>query len=107
MPDARTKLLEHFDEEVHENLRLRQDKTQHQIDRFQQCLWSVTGIELADAAEFDDEHYAFRLMRLPDWVSSHEVPLHQYRLVTQRADSTEHQYRFGQGKSIDGERKRA
>ncbi len=95
MADARTKLLEHFDEEVHEKLRLRQDETQHQIDRFQQWLWSVTRIELADAAEFDDEHYAFRLLRLPDGASPHEVPLGRYRLVTQRADSTEHQYRFG------------
>ena len=95
MEDARTKLLEHFDEEVHDRLKMRSDETRCQIDRFQQWLWSLTKSELEDAAEFDDGQYAFTLRRRPDGCSPQEVPLGRYRLVTQKAGPGDHQYRFG------------
>lgn len=95
MEDARTKLLEHFDEDVHRTLRLRSDETKQQIDRFQQWLWCVTKIELADAAEFDDDHHSFALTRRPDGIPAEQAPLGRYRMVTERTDSTDHQLRFG------------
>lgn len=95
MEDARTKLIEHFDEDVHRTLRIRSDETQQQIDRFQQRLWCVTRIELADAAEFDDDHHSFVLTRRPNGVPAEQVPLGRYRFVTERPDLTDHQFRFG------------
>lgn len=95
MEDARTKLLEHFDEDVHRTLRLRSDETKQQIDRFQKWLWCVTRIELADAAEFDDSNHSFILTRRPDGTTAEQVPLGRYRLVTERPESTDHQFRFG------------
>lgn len=95
MEDARTKLMEHFDEDVHRTLRLRSDETKQQVDRFQQWLWCVTKIELADAAEFDDDGHSFLLTRRPDGTSAEQVPLGRYRLVTERPHLTDHQFRFG------------
>lgn len=95
MADARTKLLEHFDEDVHRTLRFRFAETEKQIDRFQSWLWRVTKLELADSAEFDDGQYSFILNRYPEGLAVEKVPLGRYRLVTDRQHSTDHQFRFG------------
>lgn len=95
LADARTKLMEHFDEDVHRTLRMRSDQTKQQIDRFEQWLWLLTRIELADNAKFSDDDFSFVLRHQPDGTTPDHVPLGRYRLVTQRPDSTDHQYRFG------------
>ncbi len=95
MEDTRTKLMEHFDEDVHRTLRFRSDETKQQIDRFQQWLWCVTRIELADFAEFDDDQHSFNLIRRPEGVPAEQIPLGRYRLVTEKPDTADHQFRFG------------
>jgi len=95
MADARTKLMEHFDEDVHERLRMRSDETRHQIDRFGHWLWAVTRYELVNHAHFDDGQLTFQLHSRPTGAKPEEVPLGRYRIVTQRAETTDHHFRFG------------
>lgn len=95
MDDARTKLLEHFDQDVHERLRIRSEQTQLQVDRVQQWLWQVTKFELDDVADFDDQQFAFRLRSRPPWAREDTIPVGQYKLITQPSDSSEHHFRFG------------
>ena len=52
---TRDKLFEHFDEDVHERLRLRLADARAQLDRFGRRFWAVTRLMLADRADFDDE----------------------------------------------------
>ena len=66
LSDARQKLLEHFDQEVHQRLRLRSDETKQQIDRYQQWLWELTKYELDGMATFDHDGYSFDLIRTPE-----------------------------------------
>lgn len=80
LQDARTKLLENFDEDVHHKLRLRQTETQQRLDRYEDWLWALTATELNRQAAFDFTNHAFVLRQVPDGLSAKEVPLGRYRL---------------------------
>ena len=97
MEQARTTLMEHFDEEVHEKLRIRQQQTEQQVSRYERWLWQLVKTELEDVAEFNNDNHTFRLVqRLPGMDES--IPLGTYGLVTHRDDSQEitpqHHLRF-------------
>ncbi len=94
LSDARAKLMENFDEEVHRRLKLYQNETDKQLDRFREWLWLLTRHELGDAALFGEGH-SFRLDRAPAGVRLEPEHLGQYRLVTERNGEPEHHYRIG------------
>jgi hypothetical protein len=60
--DAREKLLDNFDQEVIEKIRI---ESSGLLDRFNAQLWTVTKHLLADAARFEEEGYSFQLTRNP------------------------------------------
>ncbi len=60
--DAREKLLNNFDQEVIEKVRVQSHDT---LDRFNHLLWLITRTLLADYADFDETGYRFRLRRNP------------------------------------------
>ncbi|MBC8018205.1 MAG: DEAD/DEAH box helicase family protein [Verrucomicrobia bacterium] len=65
MNDTRKMLLEHFDEDVHERLRMQLEDTKSQLDRFSKRFWSLTSYILADDAAFDHEQFTFNLLQPP------------------------------------------
>ena len=85
LQEARTKLLENFDEDVHHKLRLRQKETRQRLDRYEDWLWALTATELAGQAEFDFEQHRFSLRQLPAGFSAGDVPLGRYRLQPPQA----------------------
>ncbi len=60
--DAREKLLDNFDQEVVEKVRI---QTSGVLDRFNDDLWRLTRHMLQDAADFDDSSLSFTLRRNP------------------------------------------
>jgi len=78
--EARTKLLENFDEDVQHKLRLRQKETRQRLDRYEDWLWALTATELAGQAEFDFEQHCFSLRQVPAGLAAGDVPLGRYRL---------------------------
>lgn len=60
--DAREKLLDNFDQEVVEKVRIQSSGL---LDRFNERLWLLTRYLLADYARFDGNHYSFYLTRNP------------------------------------------
>jgi superfamily II DNA or RNA helicase len=56
--DAREKLLDNFDQEVVEKVRI---QSHNVLDRFNRQLWLMTRHVLADHARFDDSNYSFML----------------------------------------------
>lgn len=60
--DAREKLLDNFDQEVVEKVRI---QSQDVLDRFNGRLWQLTRYLLRDHATFDDENYSFFLRSNP------------------------------------------
>ena len=61
LDDTRRTLFEHFDEDVHQRLRLQLADAQAQLDRVGQRFWSLTQFMLDDRARFDDDALAFDL----------------------------------------------
>lgn len=60
--DAREKLLDNFDQEVVEKVRIQSHDV---LDRFNEQLWALTHHLLADCATFDEDGYSFTLNKNP------------------------------------------
>jgi superfamily II DNA or RNA helicase len=60
--DAREKLLDNFDQEVVERVRIQSSGL---LDRFNERLWTLTRYLLASFAEFDGHEYSFHLTSNP------------------------------------------
>ncbi|MBC7907092.1 MAG: DEAD/DEAH box helicase family protein [Rhodospirillaceae bacterium] len=65
MSATRLDLLAHFDEDVHDRLRLHLDDARAQLDRTGRMFWRLSRHMLADMVEFDDQGASFRLGKPP------------------------------------------
>ncbi len=88
LSSTREKLLEHFDDEVREKLRERQNSSREALSKHEKQLMQLTSNELADHIELIDES-SFRLLSLPADVStsSAETPLGLYELPRRSGNS--------------------
>jgi hypothetical protein len=78
LDDTRRTLLEHFDADVHERLRLKLADAEAQLDRVGRRFWALTHFMLADRARFDDTTLAFDLDRSP----RADIPRGRYHLIS-------------------------
>lgn len=65
MRQTEAKLLEHFDEQILERLRLHRDQAVQQLDRIARMFWHLTKHVLSTEAEFDSAQLTFKLLRSP------------------------------------------
>src|SRR5262249_44439747 len=88
MEDTRRKLLENFDAEVHDRLKVNMSQNKEYIDRYTRMLWLVTKHELNKHAKFDDDYLTFMLKTVPEgiatapgsyYMSRHGIDGHRYR----------------------------
>jgi len=63
--ETRQKLLENFDEEVHEKLKVNIKETQAYLNSYERWLWDITKFFLGDNADFSDNEYSFMLKKNP------------------------------------------
>jgi adenine-specific DNA-methyltransferase len=85
---ARNQLLENFDDEVREKLRIRDESSRASLNRYEQRLMAVTRFELADHATFRSES-SFELHTSP---FGEVVPLGVYELPRRSGEA--HFYRL-------------
>jgi hypothetical protein len=78
MSQTRQKLLENFDDEVREKLKIRDEDAKVYLDRFEQLLMRLTRHELNGSAEFLNVS-SFRLKSKPAWADGRAVPLGRSR----------------------------
>ncbi|MEQ1516392.1 MAG: SNF2-related protein [Usitatibacteraceae bacterium] len=90
MVRTRQMLLENFDEEVQEKLRVRAADSRATLDRYERMLMDVSQTELAEYAEFDND--GFTLHSLPAGLSN-DVALGRYELP--RRSHEANLYRLG------------
>ena len=83
MNDTRKMLLENFDEDVHERLRVQLSDAKAQLDRFSRRFWSLTHFMLRDRAQFDDAALAFDLAQPP----SPDIAAGRYHLISKSTPS--------------------
>ena len=65
MRDTRKILMEHFDEDVHERLKVNVVGTREKLDRIGRLFWGVTKHSLDGNADFDDRGFTFELKKSP------------------------------------------
>lgn len=65
MMQARSTLLENFDEEVREKLRIDYNKSKEYLSAYEEKLWNTTRFYLNDYANFSDTDYSFTLNKNP------------------------------------------
>jgi ERCC4-related helicase len=65
MQETRQKLLENFDEEVHEKLRINLQESKDYLSRYESWLWNITQFALNSNAEFSSNEHSFRLLKNP------------------------------------------
>ncbi|MEQ9640395.1 MAG: SNF2-related protein [Alphaproteobacteria bacterium] len=70
MEDTRRKLLENFDAEVHDRLKINMDKSREYLDRYSRMLWELTKFELGKAAKFNDDYRTFTVQAVPGGVGA-------------------------------------
>lgn len=86
LDDTRRALFEHFDEDVHQRLRLRLADAKAQLDRVGRRFWDLTRHMLDGAARFHETDLAFDLEQPP----RDDIPLGRYHLISKshpRADA--------------------
>lgn len=91
MDNTRMKLLEHFDAEVHDRLRVSLAESTEFIDKASEQLWRVTEHILRDHAEIDPATRSFSLTTLPSFAPE-DTALGRYRL-SRNDDADAHRYR--------------
>lgn len=93
MQDTCKKLLENFDAEVHDRLKVNLDEAREYVSRYERMLWQVTKHELTGAAIFNDDYLSFKLI-IPAGTDI-DVPLGHYHLTKNSADADGHRYYLG------------
>jgi adenine-specific DNA-methyltransferase len=90
MDATRQKLLEHFDEEVIEKLRVSRDTSEAYLNRYERMLMALTRTEIDGHARFKDDA-TFDLVSLPLGLDG-SIPLGRYELPRRSGDA--HFYRL-------------
>lgn len=76
MQHTQAQLLEHFDEDIHDILKLKLDEAKDRLDKVGRWFWAVTYQQLQPYAAFDHQHYRFTLQK-----PVHHQPMGQYQLL--------------------------
>ncbi len=91
LKDTRQKLLENFDSEVHEKLKVNIKESQSYLDCYEHWLWDITRFYLGDNASFSENEYSFMLKKNP--FSDGDIHRGPYRIGKNIEDA--HIYRPG------------
>lgn len=68
--NTQSQLLESFDEDVHDRLKLRLQDAEARLDKLGRWFWGVTRYALNDRAYFDEQSYAFSLSTPPAGIAT-------------------------------------
>lgn len=90
---TRQELLENFDAEVHEKLKINMANSREYLNRYEQNLMALTEFELNGNAEFHEGLNAFILKTNPFQGMNDNIPLGRYELPRRSGDA--HLYRLG------------
>ncbi len=91
MTQTRRKLLENFDDEVREKLKVRASDSTASLNRLEQWLMRLTAHELRDHADFTSDA-SFRLRACPFPAAAGRIPLGSYELPRRSGEA--HLYRL-------------
>ncbi|EOG9708986.1 SNF2-related protein [Vibrio cholerae] len=76
MQKTQAQLLEHFDEDIHDILKIKLDEAKERLDKVGRWFWAVTHQQLKEQAIFDHDNYRFTLQK-----PVNQLPVGQYQLL--------------------------
>lgn len=91
MKSTKQKLLDNFDEEVVEKLKVTLNNSEIYLNKYEQWLWKLTKLGLKDVAVFEEDKLRFKLLKNP--FQTLDVQEGNYQLGKEIIDS--HLYRIG------------
>ncbi len=93
--DTQGQLLENFDEDVHDRLKLRLDEAEARLDKVGRWFWGVSRYALGPKAKFDEQSCAFSLRESPANLKQ-PVTAGRYQLIRGggQPDMLAHAYRL-------------
>jgi len=95
MQETRQQLLDNFDEDIHNLLKIQLNQAEQRLDKISRWFWALTQHQLRTCANFDDQNHCFHLQQNV----INEAPLGHYQLIARgQNQSTElhntHVYRL-------------
>lgn len=90
MQETQEKLLEHFDAQIHDLLKIQRERAEQQLDRVSRLFWQLTRHQLAHFATFDEKRLAFDLKVSP----LAKVPSGAYELIRKGEKPSEHAHLY-------------
>ncbi|WP_372985267.1 SNF2-related protein [Marinobacter sp.] len=90
MQETQEKLLEHFDAQIHDLLKIQRERAEQQLDRVSRLFWQLTRHQLARFATFDEKRLAFDLKESP----LAKVPSGAYELIRKGEKPSEHAHLY-------------
>lgn len=88
--DTHKILLEHFDEDVHDRLKVNITGAQERLDRIGRMFWALSQHILQNDAEFDDQSFSFSLQNSPVENVSHG----RYHLISKTQENMPGDYLY-------------
>ena len=64
--ETQEKLMEHFDAQIHDLLKIQRQRAVEQLNRISRLFWLLTQHQLSSRASFDEAHLQFELLQPPD-----------------------------------------
>ncbi|HEB0853246.1 DEAD/DEAH box helicase family protein [Citrobacter werkmanii] len=95
MQKTREALIEHFDEDIHDLLKIKLDQAKERLDKIGRWFWALTQYQLSEVANFDNDTLQFSLLR-----PVAEQPQGKYQLIRKgggeelKRDPHAHTYRL-------------
>jgi ERCC4-related helicase len=86
MKETRQLLLENFDEDIHDLLKLRLEAAEQRLDKVSRWFWTLTQHELKNLAAFDEVSHSFELKTTIPQIASGYYQLHK-RGASQKSSS--------------------
>jgi SNF2 family DNA or RNA helicase len=90
MQETQEKLLEHFDAQIHDLLKIQRERAEQQLDRVSRLFWQLTKHQLSPFATFDEKRLAFELNESP----LTKVPTGAYELIRKGEKPSEHAHLY-------------
>lgn len=94
MQETRQLLLENFDEDIHDLLKMRLDSAEQRLDKVGRWFWALTRHELQHRAVFDDATHSFELNETMPNFASGLYQLHKRSSAQQTVTELPHAHRY-------------
>ena len=94
MKETRQLLLENFDEDIHDLLKLRLDAAEQRLDKVGRWFWALTQHELQSLAAFNEANHSFELKTSIPQIPSGLYQLHKRGSAQQSGNELPHAHRY-------------